>query len=123
MQNLMTFFQSIGVNLVDILTVVDIIVGTLIVYFDEYVVKKAICKEDEQKKKVWQLFPLVAIPLYVIAALILKHDIVNNALHGALTAACSMAYYDLFLKNGKEKGKIAAEEYAEDMKKKMKGEN
>ena len=61
----------------------DFFVAFCIVAFDEYIIKKLICKGNEKYKAIYTYAPLVlGVAAYIVMALIGHTEILNAILHG-----------------------------------------
>lgn len=81
----------------------DFFVAFCIVAFDEYIIKKLICKGNEKYKAIYTYAPLVlGVAAYIVMALIGHTEILSAILHGLLVGFTAMGSYDVILRVGRE---------------------
>lgn len=95
----------------------DFFVAFCIVAFDEYIIKKLICKSNEKYKWVYTYAPIVlGVATYIVMALIGKTDVLAGLLHGLLVGFTAMGSYDVILRVGRENALKGIEEIGEAIK-------
>ncbi len=100
----------------------DFFVAFCIVAFDEWIIKKLICKGNEKYKAVYTYAPLVlGVAVYVVLALIGHTDILNSILHGLLVGFTAMGSYDVILRVGTQNAVKGIEDTGEAIKEAVEG--
>jgi Kef-type K+ transport system membrane component KefB len=95
----------------------DFFVAFCIVAFDEYIIKKLICKSNEKYKAIYTYAPIVlGLGAYIVMALIGHTEILPAILHGLLVGFTAMGSYDVILRVGRENALKGIEETGEAIK-------
>ena len=89
--------------MIENLTGWDFFVAFCIVAFDEYFIKKLICKGNEKYKAVYTYAPIVlAIGSYIVMALVGHTNVMSAVLHGLIVGLTAMGSYDVILRVGNQ---------------------
>lgn len=103
------------------LTWIDGIIVALICLFDEYIIKKLICKSDEKYKMIYTLAPVVlgAIVYLVIALIGSASPWYVGLIKGLAVGLGTMGSYDAIMAIIKTKGINGIKEIGEDVAKEV----
>jgi hypothetical protein len=100
----------------------DFFIAFCIVAFDEYIIKKLICKGNEKYKAIYTYAPLVlGLATYLVMALIGHTDILSAILHGILVGFTAMGSYDVILRVGRDNALKGIEQTGEAVKEAVEG--
>ena len=101
----------------------DFFVAFCIVAFDEYIIKKFICKGNVKYKAIYTYAPLVlGVAAYIVMALIGHTEILSAIMHGLLVGFTAMGSYDVILRVGKENAVKGIEDTGKAIKEAVEGE-
>lgn len=102
------------------LTWIDGIIVALICLFDEYIIKKLICKSDEKWKAIYTYAPIVlGAIVYIIIALVNKTPWLAGMVKGIGIGLGTMGSYDAIMTIIKTKGVSDIKEIGDEVAKKV----